>query len=85
MPNRVKDEEMSARIDQLQERAAEAGRSGIPVTVVGMMRDSEGIERLERAGVHRAVFWLPPDGPGAVEEAFERYVAVVDTYQRAGG
>src|SRR5437763_8544850 len=59
MPNRVKDEEMAARIEELGRRAADAGRSAIPVTMVGMMRAPARIERLEWAGVHRGVFWLP--------------------------
>jgi hypothetical protein len=49
------------------------------------MRDPERIERLERAGVHRAVFWLPPDGAVEVEQAFDKYAAAVRAYDRAGG
>ena len=85
MPNRIKDEDLAARIIELQRRAAEAGRSQIPVTLVGMMRDPQRIEVLERAGVRRAVFWLPPDGRDQVEEAFEKYTAAVRAYQGAGG
>jgi alkanesulfonate monooxygenase SsuD/methylene tetrahydromethanopterin reductase-like flavin-dependent oxidoreductase (luciferase family) len=85
MPNRVPDEEMAARIGELQDRAAAAGRSEIPVTIVGMMRDPARIERLEAAGVHRAVFWLPPDGREEVERAFEKYEAAMREYQSAGG
>jgi len=84
MPNRVKDDEMAARIDELQQRATESGRNQIPVTVVGMMRDPERIERLERAGVHRGIFWLPADSRDEVERAFEKYAAAVDAYGRAG-
>jgi probable F420-dependent oxidoreductase len=85
LPNRVKDDEMAARIEELRRRAADVGRSPIPVTVVGMMRDPQRIERLEQAGVHRGVFWLPPDGRDEVERAFEKYVAAVTEYQSAGG
>jgi len=85
MPNRIKDEDLAARIIELQRRAAEAGRSQIPVTLVGMMRDPQRIEVLERAGVRRAVCWLPPDGRDQVEEAFEKYTAAVRAYQGAGG
>jgi probable F420-dependent oxidoreductase len=84
MPNRVKDEELAARIDELQRRASEAGRGTIPVTVVGMMRDPGRIENLEQAGVTRAIFWLPSDGPGAVERAFEKYRVAVDEFETAG-
>jgi probable F420-dependent oxidoreductase len=85
MPNRVPDDEMTARIAELQNRAEQAGRSRIPVTVVGMMRDPARIERLERAGVTRGVFWLPPDGPQEVEQAFDRYAAAVSAFEHAGG
>jgi probable F420-dependent oxidoreductase len=84
MPNRVKDEELAARIEELQRRASEAGRSAIPVTVVGMMRDPARIEHLERAGVTRSVFWLPPDGPDEVARAFDQYAAAVGAYETAG-
>jgi hypothetical protein len=50
-----------------------------------MMRDPARIERLEQAGVHRGIFWLPPDGPGEVELAFERYTDAVQAYAQAGG
>jgi probable F420-dependent oxidoreductase len=85
MPNRVKDDAMVDRIAELQRRAANAGRPPIPVTIMGMMRDPVRIERLEQAGVHRGIFWLPPDGRAAVEQAFEKYSAAVGEYQRAGG
>jgi len=84
MPNRVPDEQLVARIEELQRRAAEVGRAEIPVTVVGMMRDAARIEHLERAGVTRAVFWLPPAGRDEVERAFERDAAAVGEYETAG-
>jgi probable F420-dependent oxidoreductase len=83
MPNRVKDDEMAARIQELRRRADELGRPPIPVTVVGMMRDPQRIERLGQAGVHRGVFWLPPDGRDEVERAFDKYVAAVREYRGA--
>jgi probable F420-dependent oxidoreductase len=85
MPNRVEDDQLIAEIEELQRRASEAGRFRIPVTVVGMMRDPARIERLERAGVTRAIFFLPQDGPDEVERGFERYVAAIDEYTAAGG
>jgi probable F420-dependent oxidoreductase len=85
MPNRVEDERLIAQIEELQRRASEAGRLRIPVTVFGMMRDPARIERLEAAGVTRAIFFLPQDGPDEVERGFERYAAAVDDYTTAGG
>jgi probable F420-dependent oxidoreductase len=84
MPNRVADEEMAARIAELQSRAEQAGRLSIPVTVVGLMRDPARIARLEQAGVSRGVFWLPPDDRDAVEQAFDRYTAAVEAFEHAG-
>jgi probable F420-dependent oxidoreductase len=84
MPNRLSDEELSARIAELNARAGEAGRGPIPVTVVGMTPDPRRIDRLAQAGVHRVVFWLPPETPEAVEEGFDRYVAAMEQFQTAG-
>ena len=84
LPNRVKDDEMAGRVQELRRRGAEAGRGEIPVTVVGMMRDPARIERLESAGVHRGIFWLPADGTEQVEEAFDRYAEVARAYTGAG-
>ena len=84
MPNRSTDEEIIARVAELESRAEEAGRERIPVTVAGMAPDARRIERLGQAGVDRVVFWLPPDSPHAVEEGFDRYVAVMEQFQTAG-
>jgi probable F420-dependent oxidoreductase len=84
MPNRIKDDEMVAWIEELQRRAQEKGRERIPVTVGMMMRDPARIERLERAGVHRGIFWLPPSGPDEIEQALDRYAEAATTYARAG-
>src|SRR5579884_3798445 len=58
MPNRLHDEEMLRRFEELRGKASEAGRDPIPITVAGMMRDPARIERFEQAGVHRSLFWL---------------------------
>src|SRR5947209_4331801 len=44
MPNRVRDEQIIPRFEELGRRAREAGRR-IPITVAGMMRDPARIER----------------------------------------
>ena len=84
MPNRIRDEDLPARIAELQRKADAAGRDPIPVTVAGIMRDPARIEELERAGVHRGFFWLPPNGPDEVEAAFDKYAAAADAYRSAG-
>lgn len=85
MPNRVGDEELGPRIEELQTLALEAGRSQIPVTLVGRMRDPDHLQRLQDVGVHRLVSWLPAQGRDAVEQALDTYQAAVRDYLRAGG
>jgi alkanesulfonate monooxygenase SsuD/methylene tetrahydromethanopterin reductase-like flavin-dependent oxidoreductase (luciferase family) len=84
MPNRTGGEELAARIAELNARAAEVGREPIPVTVVGIAPDPARIEHAAQAGVHRVVFWLPQEGPDAVEEGFDRYAGVMEQFQAAG-
>jgi probable F420-dependent oxidoreductase len=84
MPNRVSDDEMLARIAELKGRAQQAGRRPVPVTVMGLMRDPVRIERLQRAGVHRGVFWLPSIA-SELEQTMDRYAAVMREYAAAGG
>jgi alkanesulfonate monooxygenase SsuD/methylene tetrahydromethanopterin reductase-like flavin-dependent oxidoreductase (luciferase family) len=85
MPNRVAgDDEMIARFGELADRAREVGRDPVPITMTGMMRDPARIERFERAGVGRSLFWLPARGPAEIEEAMDRYAGAVQEYARAG-
>jgi probable F420-dependent oxidoreductase len=81
MPNRVPDDEMVARIEELQRRAEEAGRGPIPVRVAGLMRDPARIERLERAGMTSGYFWLPPRDRDEVLRAFDKYAEAMEEYQ----
>ncbi len=72
IPNRIGDvESMVGTIEELQRKAKEAGRGPIPVTIAGMTRDPAKIEALERAGVHRSVFWLPSRGPAEIEQKMD--------------
>jgi probable F420-dependent oxidoreductase len=79
MPNRVGDDELLERLGELAARAEEAGRPPVPVTIMGLMRDPARIERLEQAGVHRGVFWVPSVAE-EVEPAMDRYAALVREY-----
>jgi probable F420-dependent oxidoreductase len=85
IPNRVRDDEIIPRLEELARRAREADRDPIPITVMGMMRDPARIERFERAGVHRGMFWLPATGRDQVDQAFDRYTAAAEEYRSAGG
>jgi probable F420-dependent oxidoreductase len=85
IPNRVGDDgQMIEGFERLAVRAREVGRDPIPITVAGMMRDPERIERFERAGVDRAVFWLPFAGRDEIEAALDRYTAAARAYATAG-
>ncbi len=85
MPNRVRDDEIIPRFEELARRAAEGGRAPIPITVAGLMRDPARIERFERAGVQRGLFWLPASSRDEVEQAFDRYASAAEEYRRGGG
>ena len=60
MPLPIRVEGLGDRIRELQDRAAQAGRGPIPVTLYGMRPDPALIEMAEKMGVHRCLFPLPP-------------------------
>jgi hypothetical protein len=84
MPNRVPDDEMVARMEELARRAEEAGRGPIPVRIAGLMRDPARLERLERAGGTSGFFWLPPRDKDEIKQAFDKCAAAVAEYQGSG-
>jgi probable F420-dependent oxidoreductase len=63
-------DEVLGRIAELRRRAAAAGRE-IGVTAYLPPAEPEALERLEAAGVHRAIFMLPSAGRDEVEPALE--------------
>jgi probable F420-dependent oxidoreductase len=61
-PNRFgSDDEIFARIAELQRMAEEAGRAPIPVTLNGVPSDAARIERWAQAGVTRCIVRLTPE------------------------
>jgi probable F420-dependent oxidoreductase len=84
MPNRMSDEDLRARIAELGDRASEAGRERIPVTVVGSPPEAKRIDAVREAGADRVVFWLPQESPDAVEEGLDRCLAAIEQFQTAG-
>jgi probable F420-dependent oxidoreductase len=64
------------RAAELRERAAEAGRE-IPVLAMGVPADPAVLERLEEAGVVRAVRWLPSAARGPIERELERFESAI--------
>jgi probable F420-dependent oxidoreductase len=78
MPNRIRDDDaLIARIDELQRRAAEAGRDRIPVTLFGVTRDPARLERYEDAGVHRCLFIMPSEPRAEAEANLDTYAEAV--------
>jgi len=73
IPNRVRSPEaLGERIAELQRRAEAAGRERIPVTVFGAKAEPRLLERLQAAGVTRALFYLRPDEPGEVQRQLDQ-------------
>ncbi|MDF5758077.1 LLM class F420-dependent oxidoreductase [Spongiactinospora sp. TRM90649] len=55
--------DLVGRIAEYRARAREAGWEDAPVTVFGC--DPDDVARYEEAGVHRCVFWIPPNDASA--------------------
>jgi probable F420-dependent oxidoreductase len=80
MPNRISDEQkFFARVAELQERAAAAGRDPIPVTFSGTPQEPDVIERLEGAGVHRCAFYIVPRPAEEIERQLDELQARIAT------
>ena len=84
MPNRTSEEDLVARVGELNARAAEAGREPIPVSIMGMAPEPARIEQVANGGVHRVLFWLPQESPDAVEQGLDRFASVMGEFQTAG-
>jgi probable F420-dependent oxidoreductase len=63
-------------VERIQELRSEAGRR-LPVDVTGSFTDAHTLAGLERAGVRRAMHWLPSGGRAIVERELERLDSVV--------
>jgi alkanesulfonate monooxygenase SsuD/methylene tetrahydromethanopterin reductase-like flavin-dependent oxidoreductase (luciferase family) len=80
-PNRIgEDEQMIARIEELQAAAKEAGRDPIPVSVQLAPRDPKRLEAFAQAGMTRAVFMLRAGERSDVERKLEQFTEAKDAY-----
>ncbi|MET0835974.1 MAG: LLM class F420-dependent oxidoreductase [Thermoleophilaceae bacterium] len=74
MPNRVEDPEaLGKRIEDLRERA---GRH-VPVSVFGARPEPRFLERLAGVGVDRAIVYVTPQEPEAVERQLDEYARLL--------
>jgi probable F420-dependent oxidoreductase len=67
------------KIAALRRRAEEADRdpSSISITIFAANADRKALDGLERAGVERAIFYVPPAGRDKVMPVLDRYVQVM--------
>jgi probable F420-dependent oxidoreductase len=73
-PNRFGDDDkFIARIEKLRRRGREEAGREIGVTVQLAPTDPAGLERFEKAGVHRSLWYLPAAGGDDVERALDHY------------
>jgi probable F420-dependent oxidoreductase len=81
LPNASREEStdaLLARVAELGERAAQAGRGHVPVTAFAAPPKREVLERYAAAGVHRAVIFLPSKGRDEVAPRVERRAELVE-------
>jgi probable F420-dependent oxidoreductase len=86
-PNRIPpDDQMIARVEDLQRRAEEAGRGPIPVSLQIPPRDPAVLERYEAAGVTRAVHMLRAGDAadaGSAERKLDEWAERIRSYVTA--
>jgi probable F420-dependent oxidoreductase len=87
-PNRIPpDDQMIARVEELQRRGEEAGRGSIPVTIQIPPRDPAVLERYEAAGVTRTVHMLRAHDAadaGSAERKLDEWTQRIRSYVTAG-
>jgi len=85
MPNRIGDDaKISARIARLRDAGEAAGRGPIPTTLANATTDPEVLDLYERAGVHRALFWVANGDESDLERRLDRLAAGIEAYGAAG-
>jgi probable F420-dependent oxidoreductase len=81
MPNRRQQlDELGPRIDELQRRAADAGRERIPIGYYGAPSDPDKLAWMEEMGVDRAVVMLESDPPDEVRRRIDELAPLVERF-----
>jgi alkanesulfonate monooxygenase SsuD/methylene tetrahydromethanopterin reductase-like flavin-dependent oxidoreductase (luciferase family) len=80
MPIGVRMPNVTEKIAELHQRADAAGRDpkSISVTIFFAKPERAAIEELERAGVERAIFMLPPAERDTVLPLIDKYASLMD-------
>ena len=88
IPNYLGDvERLAGRMNTLQEKAAEAGRSAIPVTIWGVPRNPAAYGVWEEAGTTRCLFYLQAKDSGsrdAAEARLDKFTVAMEEFEAAG-
>jgi len=79
MPIGFRLDNVEEKIAALRRKAEEADRdpSSISVTIFAAKPERKALEDLERAGVERAIFYVPSDGRDKVLPVLDRYVQMI--------
>jgi probable F420-dependent oxidoreductase len=79
MPIAMRSGDLAERIPALKQKAEAAGRDpdSISISIFAAKPDRAFIEKLERAGVHRAIFLLPPADRETVLPLLDRYAELM--------
>jgi alkanesulfonate monooxygenase SsuD/methylene tetrahydromethanopterin reductase-like flavin-dependent oxidoreductase (luciferase family) len=79
LPLGVRTTNFEEKIAALRKKAEEAGRdpSSISISIFAANAERKALDELERVGVERAIFFLPPEGRDKVLPILDRYVQVM--------
>jgi probable F420-dependent oxidoreductase len=70
-------DEFGVRVAELQQRAADAGRGPIPMTLFGAETDPKTIDAYAKVGITRCVFLVPDAGRDVVLPKLDRLASLV--------
>ncbi|GAA4614673.1 LLM class F420-dependent oxidoreductase [Actinoallomurus liliacearum] len=74
-------DEIARRTAELEQRATEAGRGHLPVSVYAVPADREVVARLAEAGVERALFDLPTAPAEETRRALDEFARIAGSFR----
>lgn len=83
MPISGRIDDLTARLEELQRLAEEAGREPIPFSAFGVAPNAEAIEQMAGLGAHRCILNLPPAPAEEVLPLLDRQAALVEQFADA--